>query len=81
MGGSNRLSDERVLAEVLSELDGLALATHGLWVYALPGAEGAWRLGETQGHCLGPCSIGQSAAYALCEEALQGAPATRDFMK
>ncbi len=36
---------------------------------------------ETRGHCLGPSGIGQSATYALTEEALQGKPATKDFMK
>jgi len=35
---------------------------------------------ETRGHCLGPAGVGQSATYALTEEALNGSPATRDFM-
>ncbi len=36
---------------------------------------------ETRGHCLGPSGVGQSATYALCEEALDGKPATKDFMR
>ncbi len=35
----------------------------------------------TKGHCLGPSGIGQSATYALTEEPLNRAPATKDFMK
>ncbi len=35
----------------------------------------------TKGHCLGPSGVGQSATYALTEEPLNGAPATKDFMK
>ncbi|MDE9449985.1 hypothetical protein J3R80_05825 [Aliiroseovarius sp. Z3] len=34
----------------------------------------------TKGHCLGPSGVGQSATYALTEEALDGKPATKDFM-
>lgn len=33
----------------------------------------------TRGHCLGPKGIGQSATYALTEEALGSAAATKDF--
>jgi DNA-binding transcriptional MocR family regulator len=36
---------------------------------------------ETRGHCLGPAGIGQSATYALTEEPLGGAPASKDFMR
>lgn len=36
---------------------------------------------ETRGHCLGPAGVGQSATYALTEELLDSAPATKDFMK
>ena len=36
---------------------------------------------QTRGHCLGPSGVGQSATYALTEEKLDGAPATKDFMK
>ena len=36
---------------------------------------------ETRGHSLGPSGIGQSATYALTEEALPGKPATKDFLR
>ena len=36
---------------------------------------------QTRGHCLGPRGVGQSATYALTEEALDGQSATKDFMK
>jgi len=36
---------------------------------------------ETRGHCLGPAGVGQSATYALTEEPLNSAPATKDFVK
>lgn len=34
----------------------------------------------TKGHCLGPSGVGQAASYALTEEALNGAAATKEFM-
>lgn len=34
----------------------------------------------TRGHCLGPEGKGQSATYALTEERLDGAPASKDFL-
>ena len=36
---------------------------------------------QTRGHCLGSDGIGQSAHYALTELALDGKPATKDFMR
>lgn len=36
---------------------------------------------ETRGHCLGPSGVGQSATYALTEERLDEAPASKDFMR
>jgi len=36
---------------------------------------------QTRGHCLGPEGIGQAATFALTGEALNGLPATKDFMK
>lgn len=35
---------------------------------------------ETRGHCLGPSGVGESASYALTENPLDGAIATKDFM-
>ena len=35
---------------------------------------------ETNGHCLGPSGVGQSATYALTEITVDGAPATMCFM-
>ena len=34
----------------------------------------------TRGHCLGPKGIGQAATYALTEETVGSAPATKQFM-
>ena len=35
----------------------------------------------TQGHCLGPAGIGQSATYALTEEPIGNGAASKDFMR
>lgn len=36
---------------------------------------------QTRGHCLGPSGIGRAATYALTEEALDGSPASKGFMR
>jgi len=36
---------------------------------------------KTEGHCLGPDGRGRAAKWALTEEALNAAPATKDFVK
>ena len=38
-------------------------------------------LQQTVGHCLGPSGRGQSAKWALTEHPLNGAPATKEFIK
>ncbi len=46
-----------------------------------PELQSAGFLQQTAGHCLGPSGKGQSAKWALTEHPLNGAPATKEFIK